>query len=78
MHVDILATPPLHCNTREDAARLIADNLDCDIREFARAYMRNYNTTEQIITCYSPPTGLLALFEGAGGLEVLEEFGVDL
>ncbi len=36
-------------NTREEAVRLMADKLDCDIQDFVGAYMRDYEMTERII-----------------------------
>lgn len=36
-------------NTREEAAQLMADKLDCDVSDFVPAYMRSYKATEQII-----------------------------
>ena len=36
-------------NTREEATRLMADKLDCEIEDFVPAYMRSYAATEQII-----------------------------
>lgn len=36
-------------NTREEAVRLMADKLDCNIQDFVSAYMRDYEVTECII-----------------------------
>ncbi len=36
-------------NTREEAAELMADKLDCEIEDFVDAYMQNYRQSERII-----------------------------
>ena len=36
-------------NTRDEAARLMADKLDCEIEYFINAYMEDYKATESII-----------------------------
>ena len=55
-------------NTREDAARLMADKLDCDVRDFVPAYMRSYNATEQIIRDRLAAEGI-PLGEGKDGFK---------
>ncbi len=55
-------------NTREEAARLMADKLDCDTDDFVPAYMRSYKTTEQIIRDRLAAEGI-PLGEGKDGFK---------
>lgn len=55
-------------NTREDAAGLMADKLDCDVKDFVPAYMRSYNATEQIIRDRLTAEGI-PLGEGKDGFK---------
>ncbi len=55
-------------NTREEAARLMADKLDCDTDDFVPAYMRSYKATEQIIRDRLAAEGI-PLGEGKDGFK---------
>ena len=55
-------------NTRDEAARLMADKLDCEIEYFVDAYMTDYRSTESIIRNRLAEAGL-ALGEGKEGFK---------
>ncbi|MCY4476083.1 MAG: radical SAM protein [Chloroflexi bacterium] len=55
-------------NTRDEAARLMADKLDCEIDYFVDAYMTDYRVTESIIRNRLAEEGL-ALGEGKEGFK---------
>ncbi len=55
-------------NTRENATRLMADKLDCEVRDFVSAYMRSYNAAEQIIRDRLADEGI-PLGEGKDGFK---------
>lgn len=55
-------------NTREEAAQLMADKLDCDTDDFVPAYMRSYKATEQIIRDRLAAEGI-PLGEGKDGFK---------
>ena len=55
-------------NTREEAARLMAEKLDCEIEDFVDAYMRDYRDSEKIIRDRLAEEGI-ALGEGKEGFK---------
>ena len=55
-------------NTREEAARLMAEKLDCEIEDFVDAYMRDYRDSERIIRERLAEEGI-ALGEGKEGFK---------
>ena len=55
-------------NTREEAARLMAEKLDCEIEDFVDAYMRDYRDSEKIIRKRLAEEGI-ALGEGKEGFK---------
>ena len=55
-------------NTREEAARLMAEKLDCEIEDFVDAYMRGYKTAEAIIRARLEHEGIV-LGEGKDGFK---------
>ena len=55
-------------NTRDEAARLMADKLDCEIEYFVDAYMTDYRVTESIIRNRLAEEGI-ALGEGKEGFK---------
>ena len=55
-------------NTREEAARLMAEKLDCEIEDFVDAYMRGYRDSERIIRDRLAEEGI-ALGEGKEGFK---------
>ena len=55
-------------NTREEAARLMAEKLDCQIENFVDAYMRDYKTSEAIIRTRLENEGIV-LGEGKDGFK---------
>ncbi len=55
-------------NTRDEATRLMAEKLDCDVTDFVDAYMRDYGVTESIIRSRLAEEGI-TLGQGKDGFK---------